>query len=228
MKTPAELQNDLAVRSGRRILLFLTNNRRHMVSVAARGVGPVEVRLQQMFLDAPDDVLAEIADMIARRPCGRARIRAFMRQLSPQDHPDTRPAAQPAPERRVGVHHDLERYAKNLNELYLGGRSKAPVLWGRRTRRRRRGTNSIRFGCYDPVTGQITINRRLDSPNVPGYFVQYVLFHEMLHEVLGIETSPDGRRSIHSPLFKMMEQTYPDFERARGFEQDLVNRLDEI
>ncbi len=69
------------------------------------------------------------------------------------------------------------------------------------------------------------MNRKLDSAQVPAYFVEYILFHEMLHEVLGIGSRADGRRDIHGSLFRLMESTYPDFDRAQRFEKELCRRL---
>lgn len=113
--------------------------------------------------------------------------------------------------------------SSRLNELYLGGRSRAQVAWGRRSRGANR--RSIRFGCYDPSRNLIIMNRKLDSPEVPDYFVEYILFHEMLHEVLGIGSRPGGRREIHGRLFKLMETTYPDYGRAVAYEKEFCLRM---
>ena len=69
------------------------------------------------------------------------------------------------------------------------------------------------------------MNRKLDNPGVPRYFVEFVLFHEMLHEVLGIGERADGRRDIHGRVFRLMESTYPDYDRAMRFERELCRRL---
>lgn len=222
-RTALDLQDELSRRSGKRVMVCLTDNRRNMVTARRLAGGAVEARLQRMFLAAPDAVLDELADMMADRRGGRTALRAFI---------DTEATKIPAPPARrrppsaasqASSHHDIVGYAQNLNQTYLGDRSRAGVLWGRRNRTRSR--RSIRFGCYDPSRNVIIMNRKLDSPHIPAYFVEYILFHEMLHEVLGIEEGPDGRRNIHGKLFKLMESTFPDFEKAQRFEKELCKRL---
>ncbi len=121
------------------------------------------------------------------------------------------------------THHDIGEYARYLNETYLGGRSRARVVWGRR--RTLPSRRSIRFACYDPQRNLVIMNRKLDNAAIPAYFVEYILFHELLHEVLGIGERKDGRRDIHGSLFKLMESTFPDYEKARRFEKELCRRL---
>ena len=58
--------------------------------------------------------------------------------------------------------------------------------------------------------------------------MEYILFHEMLHEVLGMDLGPDGRRSVHGRLFKLMESTYPDYEKAVAYEKGLCRRLETL
>jgi hypothetical protein len=219
--TVSDLQSELSRLSGRKILLYLTDNRRRMVSARRHG-DVLEVRLQRAFLDAPPGVIGELGDILAGRECDRAALRRFIDGALPADAP---PAARRPPNAtaRDSSHHDLSGYASRLNETYLGGRSRAGVVWGRRDRRKSR--SSIRFACYDPARNLIIMNRKLDRPDIPAYFVEFVLFHEMLHEVLGMDEGPDGRRSIHGKLFKLMESTYPDYEKALRFEKELCKRL---
>ena len=227
MYEAARLQDELSRRSGRRVLLCLTNNRRCMVSARSRGAECLEVRLQRFFLESPEEVLDELGDLLAgRKNRSRGALKAFVDARLRQE-----PSAKPPPPRPDGagaasLHHDLAAIAGQLNALYLGGRSKAVVVWGKRNRVR--SGNSIRFGCYDPTRNRIIMNRKLDRPDIPAYFVEFILFHEMLHEVLGIESRPDGRRGIHGRLFKLMESTYPDYEKALHFERELCARLESL
>jgi hypothetical protein len=204
----------LARRSGRRVLLFLNDSRGRPISVRPHPAGFLEVGLRRDFLAAPDRVLAEIGNLLAGRPVERRIIGAYL-----ESRPGTGTPDRPLPPPR----HDLAAMAERLNSLYLGGRSRAGVLWGRRSRRSRR--RSIRFGCYDPGRNLIIMNRELDSAGVPDYFVEFILFHEMLHEVLGIDSRPGRRRSVHGRLFKLMEGTYPDYGRAVAFEKEFCRRL---
>lgn len=217
-----DLQEELSRRTGRRVLLCLTDNRRRMLSVRPRD-DLLEVRLQRIFLDSPSEVLDEIAALLSGGRTDRSALRRFTADRFRENPDAVRPRSNPSPARAASSHHDIIRYAESLNETYLGGRSTAQVVWGRRNNRR--GRRSIRFACYDPDRNLIIMNRKLDAPDIPAYFVEYVLFHEMLHEVLGIGQRADGRRDIHGSLFKLMESTFPDYDKAVRFERELCRRL---
>ncbi|MDR1613298.1 MAG: hypothetical protein LBT97_11035 [Planctomycetota bacterium] len=181
--------------------------------------------MQRMFLSAPDFVVRAVADMAAGRPADRDAIRRFVAG-SPAAAPDGRlpeRIKRPAAPARGGAYHDIRLYADELNATYLGNRSTAEIAWGRKISAGIR--RSIQFGSYDPTRNRITMNRRLDRAGIPRYFVEYILFHEMLHEVLGIGERADGRRDIHGRVFKLMESTYPDFDKALRYERELCKQL---
>lgn len=222
--TPFSLQSELARLSGRRIQLELNANRSRVASVRREEGGLTRVRLQRAFLASPPEVLRELADMIRGGSGSREAIRAFAAKSVPAAaRPPRSPASRASAGGEAGRHHDIRAYADGLNRTYLGGRSTAEVMWGRKNSRK--GARSIRFACFDPATNRIIMNRKLDSQDIPGYFVECILFHEMLHEVLGIGERPDGRRDIHGSLFKLMETTHPDYEKAQRFEKELCERL---
>ncbi|MCD8350368.1 MAG: hypothetical protein LUC93_07145 [Planctomycetaceae bacterium] len=219
---PPGLQEELSRRSGRQVQLYLTNNRRRMVSARRRGTF-VEVRLQRIFLDSDTDVLDDIVCLLNGRETDRAALRRFIDERFKDGASEAQPRRSIPPDRTRSSHHDIAAYARDLNQTYLGGRSTATVMWGRRSTKRSR--RSIRFACYDPERNVVIMNRKLDNPDIPGYFVEFVLFHEMLHEVLGIGERADGRRDIHGSLFKLMESTYPDYDKALRYEKELCSRL---
>src|SRR5690606_9202221 len=107
---------------------------------------------------------------------------------------------------------DLQQLYDEVNRTEFEGAVDCGITWGRLPTRRRR--RSIRFGSYSPKEHLIRIHPYLDQAFVPAFFVRYIVFHEMLHAVMGIEELPSGRRAIHPPAFKRREEQYPDFARA--------------
>lgn len=126
------------------------------------------------------------------------------------------PAAPLPPLRPQGqVHH--------LTTLLSAQRTHAPrapelhITWGQwpRTPPRR----SLRLGsCQPPL---VRIHPVLDHPDVPSWFVGFVVFHEMLHAVHLPETR-EGRRILHTPSFRRAEARHPDYGRAQRFEKEQV------
>lgn len=222
-RSPLDVQDELSRRTGKRIRLVLTNNKSSMITARRKDGGILEVRMQRMFMHAPDDVFDDVVDVLRGRDTGKAALRQFV-DRSVRGMPSRADRRSLSRDRLVSRHHDIGKYARELNEIYLGNRSIAGVIWG--VSRRTRSVRSIRFGSYDPIRNLITMNRKLDRPDIPRYFVEFVLFHEMLHEVLGIGERADGKREIHGRLFKLMESTYPDFEKALRYEKELCKRLD--
>ena len=70
----------------------------------------------------------------------------------------------------------------------------------------------------------IIINRLLDDPRVPRYYLEYIVFHELLHEVIPIRRE-GGKWVHHSMEFRRLERQFPAFERARRWERKNIFRL---
>ena len=107
-----------------------------------------------------------------------------------------------------GRHVDLEMLFVDLNSRYFaGGLDKPRISWS--TKRSR----SI-LGRYDATHNTIFISRLFDSPKVPEYVTQYVMYHEMLH--LKHQTRvKECRMLIHTPEFKQAERRFAQYQDAR-------------
>lgn len=209
----------LSAALGRRVSIVLTDNRSTVVSFRPRGSDLV-VRLHGMFLDAPPDVIAALGRWIASRDRRASRaIDRFVRAAR-AGLPVRRP--RPEPRRTAGASHDLGQVLVDLDRRFFGGHFDGEITWGRRASRRRQRT--IRLGSYSPEERLIRINPALDRPFVPRYFVEWVVYHEMLHHVLGVPVV-EGRRRIHTAAFRAMERAFPEAERAADWEKANVGRL---
>lgn len=113
-----------------------------------------------------------------------------------------------------GHFHDLEKIYKELNQAYFNGRLSQPrLVWSSRLAVRR-------LGSYDAESGTICISRRLDQPDIDRLLVAYVLYHEMLHQSLGIQVV-NGRRHAHTTQFKNAEKSFTNYRQA----QELIKKL---
>ncbi|MDK2980856.1 MAG: hypothetical protein PWQ55_1203 [Chloroflexota bacterium] len=108
-----------------------------------------------------------------------------------------------------GRHYDLGELYRKINHSYFDDSLPQPRLtWSsRRTTRR--------LGAYHPESDTITINRRLDSADVPVYLVEYVLYHEMLHKKIGLK-EVNGRRYAHTRKFRDAERRFASYEEAEA------------
>ena len=126
--------------------------------------------------------------------------------------------------RHEGRYFDLQRIFADLNQRYFRNRLRGyEVKWGRR--RKHRPKEYFIFGSIQEEDRVIRINPLLDQPFVPGWFLRYVLYHEMLHSVVPDEPAGRGRRRVHTEEFNRREQKFPGYRRARRWEEDNLARF---
>ena len=199
------------------ISLVITDNLCSLVHVRPSGNGLVRVRLHHMFLQAPPDVVRSLASFVrgptrethkhlndyiqanAHRIGGRPRRRVSSLNLSHR-----------------GFCYDLRAIYDRLNEKYFDDRLRVAITWGKSNASRRR--TSIDFGSYDRAKRIIRVNPSLDRPFVPRFFVEFVVYHEMLHAALGYREASNGRRSLHSARFREEERQFRFYRSALRWE----------
>ncbi len=110
----------------------------------------------------------------------------------------------------TGSFHSPHEICRDINRGYFNNQVEiAAIGWGLRP-------SLVRLGHYDPVHHTITLSPALDSPQVPGYVLRYIVYHEMLHAVFeGARIG--GLVRHHPPEFRRAERAYPDYARARTF-----------
>ena len=87
-----------------------------------------------------------------------------------------------------------------------------------------RRRKSIRLGVYDHQTREIRVHPALDRPEVPAFFVEFIVFHEMLHQLFPSSNGP-GRRVHHPRAFRDCERAFPLYEAAITWERENLRAL---
>lgn len=201
------------------VRLAVTDNRSTMVSFQERDAA-LAVRVHHMFLDAPEPVVLAIADYAGRRKREAAPVLDEYIRVQGERIRKERAPGQTAP-CPVGRYFHLGEVFDRLNGAYFQGAVRARIGWGRRLRRRRRRT--IRLGVYDHGLGEIRIHPSLDNPLVPLFFLEYIVFHEMLHELF--PTASSGRHQHHPRAFRERERTFPRYREALDWEKKNLRLL---
>ena len=201
------LEQCLSSLISKKVSVTITDNRVSMIS-ARKKEDVVCVRIHRIFLAAPDDVLGDIAAFIKHTKAKTPKLTAYMKA-----HQDKLPA--PRPKKTTlkpgGKHFNLKEMFDSLNKEYFSSSLTSSITWGRFSPRR--WVKKRTLGSYGRETDTIRINPVLDRKTVPRYFVEYVVYHEMLHAAMG-EQQRNGRRIIHSREFKEREKLYRYFDRA--------------
>jgi len=70
--------------------------------------------------------------------------------------------------------------------------------------------NRYRLGYCSILMKVVAISSALDSPTIPQFVTEYVLYHELLH----LENGLESLRSQHDPAFRRQERRYPRWREA--------------
>jgi len=121
-----------------------------------------------------------------------------------------------------GRYHDLDAILADLRQRYFSNCSEVRIGWGRWSGRAR--PRSIRFGSYLSASQSIRIHPALDQAFVPGYFVEFIVYHELLHHVMP-PLRVNGRYQIHSRAFHQRERAFPAYTEAMAWRQQYLRRV---
>ena len=117
-----------------------------------------------------------------------------------------------------GRHHHLSDIFQHVNAQYFDGQMPQPhLVWNNTITHRK-------MGHYQPASDTILISLTLDAPDIPAYVIEFVMYHEMLHKKLGIQTV-NGRRYAHTSAFRTAEGKFERYAEAQTFLNQLAQKL---
>lgn len=193
--------------------IVINANRRQILS-RRRRAGHVTLSVHWALVPHADDVMAWIRDV----PGAVNRLRAHL----PTDG-SARPAARTVTRSRgtEGEVHDLQPFLDAERKRWPDCPPELFVEWGDWPKVAPRRV--LRLGsCLPP---RIRIHPVLDAKDVPGWFIGFIVFHEVLHVEHPPRQGPTGRRQIHHRVFRNAERAHPDHDRAVAFERAHIDRF---
>jgi len=181
--------------------------------------GSVHVRLSDICKACPPEVSRALAFVLVAKLLGKRVPAAYERTYREYSMaPDIVRSSDIARKRRgrkmissaQGASYDLDRMFSKINRRYFDSALPKPTItWSQRR------TRSI-LGHHDRVHETITISKSLDSPQVPEWFVEYILYHEMLHIKHAAQVI-NGRRYYHTTEFRLDEKRFSKYEAAQAW-----------
>lgn len=174
--------------------------------------GTLCVEVHKLFEEAPSPVLEALV-----RYCLRGDRTALVpiKQMASLYFNEQR--IQPKKLKRKGEHYDLAEIYERVKAAFFDPSFEADIGWSERKWRGK--LRSVTFGCYDRQAGQIRIHPLLDNPQVPLYFLEFIVYHEMLHAVCKPEIDSAGRAKVHTEEFRKREREHPFFAAAKRWEK---------
>ena len=178
--------------------------------------GEVEARVADVLAEASQLVLEALAEILLarifrRRPSREARECYLAYTFRPAIRSRIDAARRQRGVKRLlpprGRCYNLEEIFHSLNRRFFDGLLPMPRLgWSYNHAR-------TLLGHYDSGHTAIMLSRKLDSPVVPRYIVEYVVYHEMLHIRFPVERR-GHRRVVHSREFREAEKKFPKYALA--------------
>jgi hypothetical protein len=194
------------------IHLTLTSNTVSMLSIREKE-STIFIRLHRMFLNADLDVLEEIGAFINRRKRPTQKIKEFIHRNKACIKERKLRALYSKPR---GQYYNLYDMFEALNKAYFSNSVLSAITWGNKCPRR--AVRKRRLGSYQRDRDIIRINPVLDSKKVPRYFVEFIVYHEMLHAALAVEYG-NARQRVHSLEFKRRERLFKNYALALQWEE---------
>ena len=194
------------------VSLVITDNSTSMLSIREKN-NSLLIRLHRIFLSAGREVLNELSDYIRGRKSKTPLISDFIKY---NKHQIRKKPPRKFSIQTEGRHYNLLDIYHSINMTYFDDKVSASITWG--SKGPRRAARRRTLGSYTTQNHMIRINPILDSGNVPRYFLEYIVYHEMLHADIGIEKE-SGRRIIHSNKFNRREKLFDHYERAVNWER---------
>jgi len=188
--------------------------------------GQVYVRLSDLCKDCPPDVMRALAFVLVARLLGKKV--PTIHETTYRDYslrPEVMRASDIARRNRGrkmistsrGSVYDLDKLFSRFNRKYFESTLENPTLtWSQRK------TRSI-LGHHDRVYDSITISKSLDAAQVPEWFVEYILYHEMLH-IKHAARMINGRRYYHTAAFRLDERRFAKYDEAQRWLEQVARR----
>jgi hypothetical protein len=204
--------------------LRVTDNVRTMVSLRRDKLrDQIEARVHHMFLHAPPDVWSALGEYLFTGD--REAASCIARYIESQRTRIRRPERREVSVSTRGRHHDLLEICQAINQRYFAGEASVNITWARhQTGRQSSGRRSIKLGSYTSRDRLIRVHPALDAAFVPRFFVEYIVYHEMLHHVLPPKLQ-NGRRELHGPAFLARERQFQDYQAALDWERKNLGKL---
>ena len=117
-----------------------------------------------------------------------------------------------------GTTHDLAPSFDRINAAYFGNAMARPRLTWNRT------FTGRKFGHYDYIRDTVMVSRTLDSPDVPEFVVDFLVYHEVLHKFHGMHWV-NGRGYAHTAEFYQTEKKFARYAEAEAVLEKLARSV---
>jgi len=181
----------------------------------------VHLRLHRLFAKAPTPVLEAVVGYAVK---GDRNAGTIVRQMAHLYF--SKQCIAPDDLESKGRFYDLLAIRERIQkwyfpdlDVYHNRPTTCGIAIGWSTHRRVGAFKCMTFGSYDRHRNQIRINPLLDDAAVPLYFLEFIVYHEILHARLPARIDARGRVHSHTREFRLREKQFLEFAAAKEWEK---------
>ncbi len=210
-----------------KLFFRINKNTNSLITVTRKkdGTGK-KISLHYIFLKAPEDVIQSLATFI-RRPnkINRSVIRKYIAENSEKiDRVSAQKKSTPIIFQ--GICYNLQGMLDKINKFYFDGvLSNLRITWAPQKTHTRKRVHSLNFGSFSYSEQLIRVHPVLDNYFVPKYFIEYIIYHEMLHAIIKPSVSPTGYMCYHHDEFKKREMEFKHYHKAEKWQKKNLKYL---
>lgn len=217
--TKEELRQNLMLFTPRNITLVINENHSIFLSVLEKKRKDLKLSLHRFFLLGTLYVCEAIIRYCIRRDKEALKVlRIFTNRYFLEV--DYSHKIDPKKLQAKGIHYDLKLIYDQINEKYFQNELSLTITWFKKPRYR--SFRHLTFGSYNKPLKLIRINKILDDPKVPSYFLEFITYHEMLHHICPSRMDKKGRSTVHTKEFKEKERLFSEYQKAIDWEKKSI------
>ncbi len=227
-----ELRRFLMDMTGKSIQLKINDNHHSIIKATPDKTGlGLRASVHRIFLNAPNEVLADLADFISKpSDDSRSSIRQYIHENLSAEKPESFVKKKlSTKENPKGKIYDLRNRADFLNRQYFYPKLEFRIEWMRlnqqKSTRKRRFQRQFTLGLWVVNQQKIKIHPILDSLEVPLFYLDFVIYHEMCHIVAPPICHESGRRTVHTREFYRLEKQFSHYRQAIKWQEQGLPRL---
>lgn len=184
------------------------------------------VSIHSIFLAASDEVIKGVAEFIKKpNKENRRIIRRYIAENSGKiDRISKRKKNTEI--KTEGKFYNLQPLFEGINIKYFNGTlNHLKITWAQQKSHTRKRISSLNFGSFSYVENLIRIHPVLDSSFVPKYFIEYIIYHEMLHSIISPTVSGSGYMCYHNKIFREKEKEFKNYTKAESWQKNNLKHL---
>jgi len=214
------IKETLEKSSNLKVLLKIKDYKSTFISVL-KTRSCLKISLHKLFVDSPEDIKkAVISYCLKRDKQSHMMIKTYAYKYF--EKADYTHRLEIKKLKTNGVNFDLIQILDNLNLIYFKNLLNLSITWFEKPKYKK--FRHVTYGSFDKSLKLVRINGVLDNSNFPFYFINYIVYHEMLHAMYPETISENGKRRIHTPFFKKKEQEFAYYKEAREFEKKFLKK----